>query len=105
MVVASTVIASSTKSKQEKNSRANIVLIVADDQRNDILGCAGHPIVQTQNIDSLAQTGCYFQNAFVTTSICAASRASFFTGLYERTHQYTFGTHLYKMPILLIATP
>jgi len=29
---------------------------------------------------------------FVTTSICAASRASILTGLYECTHDYTFGT-------------
>jgi len=34
--------------------------------------------------------GIYFQNAFVTTPICAASRASIFTGMYERTHGYTF---------------
>jgi arylsulfatase A-like enzyme len=31
-----------------------------------------------------------FENAFVTTSICAASRASILTGLHERTHGYTF---------------
>lgn len=33
-----------------------------------------------------------FRNAFVTTPICPASRASIFTGLTERTHGYTFGT-------------
>ena len=33
-----------------------------------------------------------FSNMFVTTAICAASRASFLTGLHERTHRYTFGT-------------
>ena len=31
-------------------------------------------------------------HAFVTTSICAASRATIFTGLLERTHAFTFGT-------------
>lgn len=41
-------------------------------------------------MDALAAGGVRFANAFVTTPICAASRASIFTGLYERTHGYTF---------------
>lgn len=75
-----------------KQSRPNILFLLIDDQRNDTLGCAGHPIVQTPVIDSMAKEGVRFENAFVTTSICAASRASLFTGLYERTHQFTFNT-------------
>jgi len=75
----------------EPESRPNILFLLVDDQRNDTLGCAGHPIIQTPVIDSLAADGVRFSNAFVTTSICAASRASILTGLYERTHGYTFG--------------
>lgn len=70
----------------------NIIFFLTDDQRNDFLGCAGHPILQTPNIDRLAADGVRFENMFVTTSICAASRATLFSGLYERTHRYTFGT-------------
>ncbi len=65
--------------------------MLVDDQRNDTLGCADHPIIKTPVIDQLAREGVRFSNAFVTTSICAASRASIFTGLTERTHGYTFG--------------
>lgn len=72
--------------------KPNILFLLVDDQRNDTLGCAGHPIIKTPVIDSLAAGGVRFSNAFVTTSICAASRASILTGLYERTHRYTFGT-------------
>jgi len=72
--------------------RPNILFLLVDDQRNDTLGCAGHPIIKTPVIDSLAARGVRFRNAFVTTSICAASRACILTGLYERTHRYTFGT-------------
>ena len=71
--------------------RPNILFVLVDDQRNDTLGCAGHPIIKTPIIDQLAADGVRFENAFVTTSICAASRASIFTGLTERTHGYTFG--------------
>ena len=70
----------------------NIVFILSDDHRADVLGAAGHPIIETPNLDRLAQQGVRFENAFVTTSICAASRATILTGLYERSHGYTFRT-------------
>lgn len=71
-------------------SPPNIILIVTDDQRHDALGCVGNPIIHTPVMDELAAGGIQFEHAFVTTPICAASRASIFTGLYERAHGYTF---------------
>ncbi|MFP4058813.1 MAG: sulfatase-like hydrolase/transferase [Candidatus Brocadiia bacterium] len=76
----------------EPGRRPNILFLLTDDQRWDMMGCAGNPILQTPNMDRLAREGVRFVNAFVTTSICAASRASVFCGLYERTHGYTFRT-------------
>lgn len=69
----------------------NIIFILTDDQRWDALGFAGNNLIQTPEMDRLAAQGTYFENAFVTTPICAASRASILTGMYERTHGYTFG--------------
>ena len=57
------------------DDRPNIIFFLTDDQRNDFLGCTGHPIIKTPNIDQLASEGTLFENAFVSTSICAASRA------------------------------
>jgi arylsulfatase A-like enzyme len=71
--------------------RPNLLFIVTDDQRFDMLGSM-HPLLETPNMDLLASQGFRFANAFVTTPICAASRASILTGLVERTHQFTFGT-------------
>lgn len=71
--------------------RPNILFILVDDQRNDTLGIAGHPVIQTPNIDRLAGEGVRFENMFVTTSICMASRASILTGLTETGHGYTGG--------------
>jgi choline-sulfatase len=62
----------------------NIVLLMDDQHRADALGCAGHPIVQTPNLDRLARTGTRFTNAFCTSPICAPARASLLTGLYPR---------------------
>jgi arylsulfatase A-like enzyme len=71
-------------------ARPNVLFVLTDDQRFDALGCAGNPIIRTPNIDRLAAEGIRFERAFVTTPICAASRASILTGTYERTHTYTF---------------
>jgi arylsulfatase A-like enzyme len=71
-------------------ARPNFLFVVTDDQRFDTLGCAGNRIIRTPNVDGLAAEGIRFDRAFVTTPICAASRASILTGAYERTHTYTF---------------
>ena len=76
--------------KTEGPARPNFLFVVTDDQRVDTLGCAGNPIIRTPHIDRLAGEGIRFERAFVTTPICAASRASILTGTYERTHTYTF---------------
>ena len=68
----------------------NIVFLMTDNHRWDLLGCAGNEIIQTPHIDKLAERGVTFSNSFCTTSICAATRASILTGEYRREHRYTF---------------
>jgi arylsulfatase A-like enzyme len=85
--------------------RPNIIFILTDDHRMDALGYAGNPIVKTPALDQLARQGVYFQNAMATTPISAASRASILTGLYERTHGYTFQQGPLKKPYMEIAYP
>lgn len=75
----------------QAQQRPNIIFILTDDQRWDALGFAENELIQTPEMDRLAAEGLYFPNAFVTTPICAASRASVLTGMYERKHGYTFG--------------
>lgn len=64
----------------------NIIFILSDDHRWDAMSCVGHPFIQTPNLDKLAKEGVRFNNAFVTTSLCSPSRASFLTGQYAHTH-------------------
>lgn len=71
--------------------RPNFIFILTDDQRFDMMGNM-NPLLHTPEMDQLAAEGVRFENAFVTTSICAASRASVLTGLVERTHRFTFIT-------------
>jgi len=72
------------KSRDTREKPVNILFIFTDDQRWDALGYAGNSIIQTPNLDALAAGGTYFDNAFVTTSICCVSRTSVLTGQYAR---------------------
>ena len=64
----------------------NILLIMTDDQRYDALSIAGNKILRTPNMDRVGAEGIRFTEFFVTNSLCAPSRASFYTGLYSHTH-------------------
>jgi arylsulfatase A-like enzyme len=61
-------------------ARQNVLMIVSDDL-NWVLGCYGHPIVKTPNLDALSRQGVRFQRAYCQVSFCNPSRASFLTGL------------------------
>lgn len=67
--------------------KPNIIFLLTDDHRWDALGVMGNPILQTPNLDKLARAGTYFRNAYVTTAICAVSRASILTGQYQSRHK------------------
>ncbi len=64
----------------------NILVLYADDWRHDTLGVAGNPVVQTPNLDRLANQGVRFTENCVTTSICGISRATLFTGQWMSRH-------------------
>ena len=66
--------------------KPNIVFFFTDDQTSSVLGCYGHPLAKTPNIDRLAQEGTRFANAFVSQSICWVSRTTILTGLTGRSY-------------------
>lgn len=70
----------------------NIVFFFTDDQTTSTIGCYGNPIVQTPNIDGLAERGTRFDNAYVSHSICWVSRTTILTGLTGRSYG-TPGNH------------
>lgn len=75
--------------------KPNIIFFLADDQRNDTLGCAGNPIIQSPTLDRLAARGVRFENAFCEVPICSASRATLLSGLTQRTHGFNF----FELPV------
>ncbi len=86
------------ESKNRNSIKPNVLVLIADDQRWDQLSCADSPLIpelSTPNMDRLARQGVYFRNAFVTSPICAVSRASIMTGRYASTH----GMNHFNTPI------
>ena len=87
----------------------NILFIMYDQLRYDYLSCAGHPYLQTPNMDRLAAMGVRFDRTYVQSPICGSSRMSFYTGRYVHSHgaqtnnyplkvgEQTMGDHLRKL--------
>lgn len=64
----------------------NVLVLMSDQHRADTLGCAGHPIVRTPHIDSLAARGVRATNAFTVSPLCGPSRAAWHTATYPHTN-------------------
>jgi len=61
--------------------RPNILFIFTDQQSAYAMSCAGNADLNTPAMDSLAETGARFENAYCTQPLCTPARASLFTGL------------------------
>lgn len=60
----------------------NLVLIISDQHNARFMGCAGHPYVQTPNLDLLASNSTRFTNVYCPYPLCAPSRAGFMSAQY-----------------------
>ncbi|WP_208588561.1 sulfatase-like hydrolase/transferase [Gracilibacillus suaedae] len=71
-----------------QKKRPNILWISIEDT-SPRFGCYGDNLAHTPNIDKLASQGRTYTNAFSTSGVCAPSRSSIITGMY----QTAIGTH------------
>ena len=62
--------------------KPNVLLLMTDQHRADLMTCAGRDLVSTPNIDRIAARGVRFENAYCPYPVCLASRSSLLTGLY-----------------------
>ena len=72
------------KTEKKVPTRPNIVFIMSDDHAYQAISAYSNRLINTPNIDRIAQQGMLFTNACVTNSICAPSRATILTG--KHTH-------------------
>jgi arylsulfatase len=66
-------------------TRPNILWICSDPQRFDTIRALGNELINTPNLDRLANEGVAFTNAYCQNPLCQPSRANFLTGRYPRT--------------------
>jgi len=66
----------------DKASKPNFIVIFADDQGYQDLGCFGSPLIKTPNIDKMAAEGMRFTDFYSANSVCTPSRAALLTGCY-----------------------
>ena len=78
-------------------SHPNILLITTDEQRYDAAGF-DNPVVQTPNLDALAERGVVFDRAYTCCPVCTPARVSMLTGCYPSRHGcYNIGVTLVGM--------
>ena len=65
-----------------REDQPNILFVFSDQHRHDVLGCAGHPVVETPTLDRIAAGGVRFERTWCQSPICQPSRGSVITGRY-----------------------
>jgi len=72
--------ACNTEEAAKTSERPNIIFIMSDDHAYQAISAYDNTLIETPNIDRIAEMGMLFTNASVTNSICAPSRATILTG-------------------------
>ena len=66
--------------------RPNFLFIITDQHRADHLGCYGHPVLKTPNIDQIADRGRLFEKFYVACAVCQPNRSTLMTGRMPSLH-------------------
>lgn len=72
---------------EHSDSRPNIVFILADDLGYADTGATGSTRINTPNIDSVANDGVRFPNAYSASPICSPTRTALLTGRYPQRYR------------------
>src|SRR5207248_10463798 len=65
---------------EPRGRRPNILVLLCDDLGYGDLGCYGHPMIRTPNLDKLARQGILFTQCYAAAPVCSPSRAGLLTG-------------------------
>ncbi|MGD1822230.1 MAG: sulfatase-like hydrolase/transferase [Pleomorphochaeta sp.] len=66
--------------------KRQVVFIMTDTTRWDMLGCYGNKDMKTPNLDNLAKEGVRYEKNYSTQPVCGPARSAIFTGLYPHSN-------------------
>ena len=69
------------------DKKPNFLVIMSDEHGAQFSSTYGHPIIETPNMDRLAEQGVTFDANYCNSPLCIPSRASFMTGQYVSTNE------------------
>lgn len=79
--------------QSDTSRKPNIVIIMADDLGKTDIGLYGSPPIETPNIDAIGKNGVTFTEGYITSPICAPSRAGMLTGRYQQRFGFEYQPH------------
>ena len=66
--------------------KKQVILIMTDTTRKDMLGCYGNPRMITPNLDRFASEGIRYNNAYSCQPVCGPARSAIFTGTFPHSN-------------------
>lgn len=66
--------------------RKQVIFLMTDTTRKDMVGCYGYPKMKTPNLDRLAEEGIRYENAYTCQPVCGPARSAIFTGTFPHTN-------------------
>jgi len=86
-------------------NKPNILFVISDQLKASALKAYGHPLVNTPNLDRLAERGVVFENCYSTSPLCAPARATIMngllpsrTGVYDNAAEFPSATSFARKP-------
>ncbi len=68
------------------NAKRQVIFIMTDTTRFDMVGCYGYPDMKTPCLDALASEGVRYDKAYTCQPVCGPARSAIFTGLYPHSN-------------------
>lgn len=72
--------------RRQKSLKKQVVLLMTDTTRKDMVGCYGNRKMSTPNLDALANEGIRYENAYTCQPVCGPARSAIFTGTFPHSN-------------------
>jgi len=66
--------------------KKQVIFLMTDTTRKDMLGCYGDKRMYTPNLDALAEEGIRYENAYTCQPVCGPARSAIFTGTFPHSN-------------------